>query len=158
MAEQGIEKLKDISVSYGKTPAAKHWSSIYSANALWIRRRCMGDVSDADVEKLMLLSEVEHNRWNVEQLLMSYAPLSVEEQDVFLYSESLKAELKRSGKELSDVEPTERYKYMVKDIYKTMMKHPNICSFERLKAIDNESIMNDTYIVFAADYIYSKLN
>ena len=158
LAEQGIEKLKDISVSYGKTPAAKHWSSIYSANALWIRRRCMGDVSDADVEKLMLLSEVEHNRWNVEQLLMSYAPLSVEEQDVFLYSESLKAELKRSGKELSNDEPTERYKYMVKDIYKTMMKHPNICSFERLKAIDNESIMNDTYIVFAADYIYSKLN
>lgn len=39
-----------------------------------------------------------------------------------------------------------------------MMKHSNICSFDRLKEVDNESIKNDTYIVLAADYIYDKLN
>ena len=104
------------------------------------------------------MSEVEHNRWNAEQLLMSYMPLDAKEQDVFLLSETLKAELQQSGKKIDDVAASEAYKYRVKDIYKAMMKHSNICSFDRLKEVDNESIKNDTYIVLAADYIYDKLN
>ena len=161
LAEKNLEKMQGLEINYGKTAAATYWSNIYGANALWIRRRCVagnGDISKTDVETLKLMSEVEHNRWNAEQLLMSYMPLDAKEQDVFLLSETLKAELQQSGKKIDDVAASEAYKYRVKDIYKAMMKHSNICSFDRLKEVDNESIKNDTYIVLAADYIYDKLN
>ena len=61
--------------SGGKPLAAARWSSIYSSNTLWTKLRSVGwhegDLSDEQVE---LLAEVEHYRWNVEQLIMNYRP------------------------------------------------------------------------------------
>lgn len=138
------ERLKNVNEedqNFGKTEVAKWWSSIYSANAMWVRRRCMknGDkISAYDADTIMLMAEVEHNRWNIEQLLMLYTPLSDTEQEIFIHSQNIKDK--------------------AKDIYKSMMKHPNICSYSRLKLIDGSTIKNDVYIVAAADYIYDEIN
>ena len=39
-----------------------------------------------------------------------------------------------------------------------MMRHPNICSYDRLKLIDGGTIKNDVHIVTVADFIYDELN
>ena len=135
------EKFKEIKKPDGKTKTAKWWSGIYSANMLWVRRRCVKNdagIRKCDANTIMLMAEVEHNRWNTEQLLMSYEPLSVDEQEIFRYSESQKGEAKKR--------------------YKSMMKHPNICSYDRLKEIDGSTINNDVCIVAASDYIYERIN
>ena len=144
-AKEGLrnmeEKFKEIKKPDGKTKTAKWWSGIYSANMLWVRRRCVKNdagIRKCDANTIMLMAEVEHNRWNTEQLLMSYEPLSVNEQEIFRYSESQKGEAKKR--------------------YKSMMKHPNICSYDRLKEIDGSTINNDVCIVAASDYIYERIN
>lgn len=148
-AKEGLrnleEKFKEIEKTDGntdgKTKPAKWWSGIYSANMLWVRRRCVKNdagIRKCDANTIMLMAEVEHNRWNTEQLLMSYEPLSVDEQEIFRYSESQKGEAKKR--------------------YKSMMKHPNICSYDRLKEIDGSTINNDVCIVAASDYIYERIN
>lgn len=59
----------------GKTLAANQWSSIYAANTLWTKLRSVGwQAGDLSSEQVELLAEVEHNRWNVEQLIMNFRP------------------------------------------------------------------------------------
>ena len=139
--EERLQKVPNKQQKFGKTEVAGWWSSIYSANAMWVRRRCMeigAKISASDAKTIMLMAEVEHNRWNTEQLLMHYAPIGDKEQDIFIYSQE------NNGK--------------AKDIYKSMMRHPNICSYDRLKLIDGGTIKNDVHIVTAADFIYDELN
>lgn len=59
----------------GKTLAANQWSSIYAANTLWTKLRSIGwQFGDLSSEQVELMAEVEHNRWNVEQLIMNFRP------------------------------------------------------------------------------------
>ena len=68
----------------GKPLAAARWSSIYSANTLWTKLRsvgwCGGDLTN---EQVGLLAEVEHYRWNVEQLIMNYQPRHRDDEDAY---------------------------------------------------------------------------
>ena len=78
-----LEKWDEKS-SGGKPLAAARWSSIYSANTLWTKLRNIGwisgKLSEGEVE---LLAEVEHNRWNVEQLIMNYRPRQRRDEDEY---------------------------------------------------------------------------
>ena len=47
-------------------------------------------------EKLDVLSEVEHNRWNVEQLIHGYRPTTPSEHQEILTNPSLKKTYKKS--------------------------------------------------------------
>lgn len=112
---------------YGKSQAAKLWSNIYNANSIWTKLRCANiktcnhTIAEIDIndENIWLIANVEHNRWNVEQLMMTYQPLSYEEYCVW------QTEKQRNGGR------------NVKNIYKAMMKHPNICSSEVLHYADD---------------------
>lgn len=66
----------------------KRWSSIYNAMTIPSKMRSIGlneddwdkfyDISQQNIE---ILAQVEHNRWNVEELILGYRPCTDEEQD-----------------------------------------------------------------------------
>lgn len=68
--------------------SVKRWSSIYNAMTIPSKMRSIGlgeddwekfyDISQQDIE---ILAQVEHNRWNVEELILGYRPCSDEEQN-----------------------------------------------------------------------------
>lgn len=113
-----IDEGKD---RYGKSQAAKAWSNFYSASTAWCKMRCIGlsEKRRLTANEVDLLAKVEHARWNMEQLLMGYRPLSAEEQ-----SEVTKDMTKKNPK-------------------KSEMAHLDLCSFERLSDIDKVVIRYD---------------
>lgn len=68
--------------------SVKRWSSIYNSMTIPSKMRSIGlgeddwdkfyDISQQDIE---ILAQVEHNRWNVEELILGYRPCTDEEQD-----------------------------------------------------------------------------
>lgn len=68
--------------------SVKRWSSIYNAMTIPSKMRSIGlteddwdkfyDISQQDIE---ILAQVEHNRWNVEELILGYRPCTDEEQE-----------------------------------------------------------------------------
>lgn len=73
---------------WDKLSSAKRWSSIYNAMTIPSKMRSIGlteddwdkfyDISQQDIE---ILAQVEHNRWNVEELILGYRPCTDEEQE-----------------------------------------------------------------------------
>lgn len=107
-----IEKLTD------------YWSNVYVSNTLWSKLRCVKIEKEKIVDKdKEILIKVEHNRWNVEKLIMSYRHLTKEEQDKAKEDEEVKNQLKGE------------------------MAHLYICSNKRLREIDEEAIFYDERIV-----------
>ena len=122
--QEDIEKREKDTKGYGgKSEAANFWSNIYNANTMWTKLRSVNfdgiEYSKEDKHKKSdeeMLADVEHNRWNLEQLLMNFRPLtSTEQSDVLT-------------------------KQKTKNQYKQEMAHLNICSnkclLEKLKEID----------------------
>ena len=110
---------------YGKSDAAKMWSNIYSASTAWCKMRSIGWDGNRDLndDEIAILAQVEHARWNMEQLLMGYRPLTKEEQ------QEVQNDLTR------------------KNPLKSQMAHFNICSFDKLKEIDCRTIKIDEKFV-----------
>ena len=73
---------------WDKLSSVKRWSSIYNAMTIPSKMRSIGlteddwdkfyDISQQDIE---ILAQVEHNRWNVEELILGYRPCTDEEQE-----------------------------------------------------------------------------
>lgn len=132
----------------GKSSSAELWSNIYNANMLWTKLRCsdifnvynMSDCSDEQNvtkdELMWVLSYMEHNRWNVEQLLMTCKPLSYEEYCIW------QTDRRNQGSR-------------VKGIYKALMKHPDICSCDMLHNID-DTFQHDMKFSKSIKGIYEK--
>ena len=86
-----VEIDKDESERFwAELPAVKRMSSIYNAMTIPVKMRSIGlneddwgrfyDISQQDIE---LLTEVEHNRWSVEELILGYRPCTdVEQQQI----------------------------------------------------------------------------
>lgn len=107
-----IEKLTD------------YWSNVYVSNTLWSKLRCVEiEKEEIKAEDKEILVKVEHNRWNIEKLIMSYRHLAKEEQDSAKEDEEVKNQLKRE------------------------MAHLYICSNKRLREIDEGAIFYDERIV-----------
>ena len=121
----------------GKSSTAKFWSSIYNGNTVWTKLRSIeykeGDLSS---EQIDILSDVEHNRWNMEQLLMNFRPLTKGEQE----------EVINGRKD--------------KEVLKGEMAHLNICSNKRLaelEIIDVGTRAYDKGLTSLLPKIYSEL-
>lgn len=153
-----------IELSIGKLWAI--WSNIYQINTLDLKWRSLdldfSKLDSPDVKKLF--AEVEHNRWNVEKLLMSYKPLEdhiLDKDEIKVikkYFEYLKSkpgvtdnQSKCIQGQLDDIQEgiNEKDIYYdwrkqcfklpnVKNFYKNgpMKIHPNICPFECLPMDD----------------------
>lgn len=137
---QAIQSL--IDKSWESCPITDKWSSNYSANMLFTKFRSLG-FSDEEQITAQRLEEIiddesvqeaiqrtEHNRWNTEKLLMGFAPLTKEEQGLFLPHKNQK----------------DRLNAMKAEWKKKEKKHLNICSNEVLKDIDKFSVGFDNYV------------
>jgi hypothetical protein len=62
---------------------ALKWSNIYHANTIQVKKRSLNIVPGVELnsEQINLLARIEHNRWNIEKLLMGYRPCTPEEAD-----------------------------------------------------------------------------
>ena len=116
---------------YGKSEMAKWWSNIYSASTAWCKLRCIGWDGERDLteDEVNILAKVEHARWNMEQLLMGYRPISIEKQ-----------------KELAEIKDATTKKNLKNEL-KSNMVHLNICSYATLERIDGGCIKVDEKIV-----------
>ncbi len=82
----------------------KRWSNIYNASSLLFKLRGIGinGLQQLHVEqqrleeKLDVLAEVEHNRWNIEQLMHGYRPTTPSEHQEISTNPSLKKTYKQS--------------------------------------------------------------
>lgn len=113
----------------GKSSTAKSWSNIYNGNMVWTKLRSInykgGALSQAEID---MLSDVEHNRWNIEQLLLNFRPLTQKEQQ-----EVIDAVLGIPGK-------IDR-----KEELKGEMAHLNICSNKRLAKLRHIDVAARAY-------------
>lgn len=71
-----------------KFKTVKKWSNIYNANAIPTKLRSIGYTKEhwdngkqLSEKQVAILAEVEHNRWNVEELLLGYRPVTKKEQE-----------------------------------------------------------------------------
>ena len=174
-------KNKNMIVDEGeelnKSDVAKWWSNIYAANALWTKLRfikwdcknvdsvpcceakwwsnifykikefCIkwfvkddnknNDKSEefviTDEYILEMLASIEHARWNMEQLLLGYRPLTEKEQEE-VYKDKTQ-----------------------KNPYKSKLAHFDICSYKKLKDIDEYSIGFDRGLSSILLDIYMRL-
>ena len=119
-----------------KSDVAKWWSNIYGANTLWTKLRNMKWTVGKEFTKQELdtLARIEHARWNMEQLLIGYRPLTAIEQVEVL-------------KDLKQKNP-----------YKGKLAHYDICSFARLEEIDKESIRYDRGLSKILPAVYKEIN
>lgn len=150
------EAIPNISPSLGKLWAV--WSNIYQINTIKFKCRSLGsDFSALDNNSCKLLfAEVEHNRWNVEKLLMGYKPLGdhiLDADEIKTIREYLKTRHRVEEDQLEKVQEgiNEKDIYYnwrtgtfmfkkVKGFYKDgpMKVHPNICPFRYLPADDKD--------------------
>lgn len=69
---------------------AKKWSNVYAASSIPTKLRCIGYdtpeqysmLRSLSEKQVSILSEIEHNRWNVEELLLGYRPVKNEEYEI----------------------------------------------------------------------------
>ena len=92
---------------------ADQMSNIYSASHIGVKLRSVGNCSKLTEEEIQLLAVTEHNRWNVEKLLMGFESLPKLERDKQSDAEGLK-ELKKLKKQFKHycIEP---YRELIED-------------------------------------------
>lgn len=161
----------EFSAEYSKTEDSWNrlsidlkWSNIYFVNSIRTKLRSIGlnwdtnpsvmkDRIDEEEEDLRL-SKVEHNRWNMEKLLLNYRALTTEEWAKFdAYREKIV-----SGQQLSDTELKALKKLKNEYKQKENMGHLNLCPYDELRKIDLAAINYDTALVKVIPNIISKAN
>ena len=122
----------------GKSSVANQWSSQYNGNMLWTKLRCIeydGSSFEDKEEIVSTLADVEHNRWNVEELLMNFRPLTRKEQQQEIESNNVN-----------------------KNILKSQMAHLDICSNARLVQIDKDARKYDEGLSKCLHRLYTEIS
>lgn len=100
------------------------WSNIYNVSAIPAKLRSVGGtIKESDVE---ILAEVEHNRWNVEKLLMGFRPTTEKEHQAILADPKKKKEYKKNFVH-DDIRPFSELDEKTKEIDRRFTREiPNI--------------------------------
>ncbi len=146
--EDSLQPAKD---DWKKKRIFDKWSNKYLFNSFRTKLRSIGikttdskDIMIKEIERhLPSLNECEHNRWNIQQLLMGFRALTESEAN----------EYDRISKSNGD-------KKGFKDAKKKGVEkaHLNICSYERLKQIEPEALDYDEVFITAIPEIISVVN
>jgi hypothetical protein len=129
------EEENDVRQRWAKLKTVKKWSNRYNANMLKVKRRSfdidrLTELPEKDYrEQIEWLSEVEHNRWNIEELLMGYRPGSPEEHAEIEDDINKYYRLKAAEGEKSDTVKNWKAKL---GTYKNVFVHDFICPYENL--------------------------
>lgn len=77
---------KELQNGWDKLPVALQWSNLYCADSVDIKLRSLGFGATPPVRlttaQIELMAEVEHNRWNMEKLLLGYRKPTPEEESL----------------------------------------------------------------------------
>lgn len=152
----------------GKTFAAKQWSNLYNGQHMWTKLRSAGFApgNHFDDDTIELLSKVEHVRWNVEQLLLGFAPLNSSEQMALVKKQGSKApdvKLDDNGDKVLNSEEVSKWLQSweafdtMKEILKSNMSHADLCSYDRLREVDRDAMIYDRELVRILPEIYSDI-
>ena len=174
------EKLgKGVSVKAGKSLASSQWSNNYAAAHLWTKLRNIGwdGKSEMSENTLIVLAQLEHIRWNMEQLLLGYAPLNPDEQKSIIKKKEEADDVEIPNEELLQLSGLEKEKLdskrfpilsqwldawkdfdEKKEIFKANMSHVDICSFDVLAKIDKEATKYDEDLTKILPQIYNEIN
>lgn len=88
---------------WDNTVITKRWSNIFAATSIPTKLRIIGidwdinspyHIDDLTQEQVSMLAEIEHNRWNIEELLLGYRPVYKSEDEIIDADKSRKAEYK----------------------------------------------------------------
>lgn len=128
-------------IKIGKTLAAKQWSNVYAAAHLWTKLRNIewDEKRKLDDATIDILKELEHIRWNTEQLLLGFAPLKPEEQN-----------------KMKSLIGSDEF-IIKKEENKANMSHLDICSFDILQQLDKEAIKYDEEMTRILPQIYREI-
>lgn len=94
----------EIDKIWDNTSITKRWSNIFSATSIPTKLRCIGikwdinspnTISDLTESEIDLLAEIEHNRWNMEELLLGYRPVNEKEDKIIDADKSKKGYYKK---------------------------------------------------------------
>jgi hypothetical protein len=123
------ELLQKANEDWKRLPIHFRLSNLYFVDT--IKQKLRSGLHDSiDKHTMDALSRCEHNRWNMEKLLIGYSPC-----DSKIYDELLGYLKKGMIKE---------YKSRKKELKKLTTKvHPDICSCNKLKTIDPDAISYD---------------
>ena len=123
------ELLQKANEDWKRLPIHLRLSNLYFVDT--IKQKLRSGLHDSiDKHTMNALSRCEHNRWNMEKLLIGYSPC-----DKSTYDELLGYLQKGMIKE---------YKSRKKELKKLTTKvHPDICSCNKLKTIDPDAISYD---------------
>ena len=75
--------IEEAEVLWNKLSSAKKWSNIYNAMTISSKMRALGYSSEdwisyngMSCKEISLIAEMEHNRWNVEELILGFYPVN----------------------------------------------------------------------------------
>ena len=92
-------------------------------NPIFDNRSFVQDVKSVIQSHASIVAKCEHNRWNIEQLLMGFTPMKSADDEQFrqLVDENNKEKINKKKSELKE---------------SSAKVHPNICDFEHLNMVD----------------------
>ena len=150
---QGVKSVVESKVEPSIGKLWEIWSNIYQINTIEFKYRSLGqDFSKLDAPDVKrIYAEVEHNRWNVEKLLMGFKPLEdhvldteeMETVKAYLDSRNIEAEISDGVNEKDIYYDWKEGCFRIKDVKKfykdgPMKAHPNICPFKCLPMEDKD--------------------
>ena len=153
--DKKAKKQEEKNSGGGKSQSAAMWSNIYNSLTVWIKLRSMCSdeelkelqhsdfkLTNKHLEQLNLMAQVEHYRWNMEQLLLRFKPLTEEQQNKFkLYiNNGWKADFDYYKKKL-----------------KIEGKHLDLCSYDNLNYVDPDPMIYDKCFIAMAPILAKEL-
>lgn len=150
IADQGIEletipEDETLHRQWFSAQYAFQQSNLYAANSIQIKLRSIGNAETLrplEKKEIELLSETEHNRWNIERLLLGFQPYTYKERA------RIKQELTRPASEQN-----KEFIKKIKDKKKEQFKHKDIAPYSELL---QSSIEYDRAIVKNILYVIDK--
>ena len=98
----------ELKKRWNTRPVSHQWSNLYSAFSIGPKLRSLqitGNNIQLTDNQITLLSEVEHNRWNMEKLLLGYRKPTAEEEAIINSSKEKKKEYKEKRFVHPDIRP-----------------------------------------------------
>lgn len=104
------------------------WSNVYNAHSVPSKRRSFGKSEpenlDEDTALIEMMAEVEHNRWNMEKLIMGYRPTTPgEDEEIQRLGKERKRKIERESFAHTYIKPYEALSESVRDYDRLIMKY-----------------------------------
>ncbi|MEG1649776.1 MAG: hypothetical protein RR277_07795, partial [Rikenellaceae bacterium] len=110
---QSLPDKKELKYLWNNLPVAHQWSNLYNAYSSVYKLRSIGITDPHNInlneQQIAMLAQVEHNRWNVEKLLLGFR--------------------KPTDEEMKIIQSSKDQKNKYKNMY---FVHPDICPYEQL--------------------------